>query len=404
MTSVNRSSIFAHLENELLIYCAQTQPSSKVVEQIRTLACQGPDWEYLFRQARTHKLTPLLCWHLKSLAGEILPPQIHVQIQKELLKIVSRNLSLSAELLKILELFAGQGIQAIPYKGPILAETVYGNLSLRAFVDLDLLVRKGDVLRARELLAANGYQSQFQLAESQEEAFLNYQCEHVLFNPDRDLMVEIQWRIVPNYFSFRFDYESLWQRLEPAIFCARQIATLSPEDTLLVLCVHGTKHLWERIGWIADVAEAVRHFQGQQRLNWDLVGQRATRSGSQRMLHLGLFLAHDLLNAELPESIRQRVCADAVVCSLAEKVYSRLWTASDREAGFFERSFFHLKAKERWRDKLRFCFRVLTTTTIEDWASTPTRFSSSAAVLLARRGARLFRKYIPQLFRLLLNR
>ena len=33
-----------------------------------------------------------------------------------------------------------QGIAAIPYKGPVLAAAVYGNLALRTFSDLDILV------------------------------------------------------------------------------------------------------------------------------------------------------------------------------------------------------------------------------------------------------------------------
>ncbi|MBS1790767.1 MAG: nucleotidyltransferase family protein [Acidobacteria bacterium] len=404
MEWINRSSVLARPEWELLLCCARTSPPPETVERIRALVNQELDWDFLFRHAAAHKLSPLLCWHLKTQAADLLPPRIQTRIQTDLLGNSRLNLSHSAELLRILKLFEEQGIAAIPYKGPILAETVYGNLSLRAFVDLDLLVRKRDVLRARELLVANGYESQFQLAESQEQPFLDYQCEHVLFHPDRDLMVEIQWRVVPNYFSFRFDYERLWTRLTSATFCNRQIAVLSPEDTLLVLCVHGAKHLWERIGWIADVAEAIRHFQQRQTLNWDVVRQRAAQSGSQRMLFLGLFLAHDLLDIELPEVIRQLVSADAAVSPLAEKIYARLWTASDGEAGFFERSFFHLQAKERWQDKVRFCFRVLTTTTIEDWISAPKSFSSFTPLLLLRRGVRLLRKYIPELFRLLFSR
>lgn len=402
MTPISRGLEISRTENELLVYCARTVLSAEAAGQIRLLAAQNLDWEYLFRSAGYHKLAPLVCLHLKNTVAEIIPPYAQEYIRNYFLKNISRNLSLSGELLKILQIFNAQGIFAVPYKGPVLAETVYGNLALREFVDLDILVRKSDVLVARDLLIKRGYQPFFQLAESQEEAFLNYQCEHVLSDQSRDWMVEIQWRIVPEYFSFRFDYESLWQRLEPAAFCNRQIKSFSAEDTLLILCVHGSKHLWAKLGWVCDVAEAVRHFQIQQ-LNWERLEERAASSGSQRMLHLGLFLAHDLLSAELPEDIRQKVCSDAAVKTLAKQVYSRLWVEDENAPGFFGSSLFHLRAKERWRDRLQFCFRVLTTTTIEDWPSDED-FSAFPFAIQARRAIRLLRKYLPQLFRLLFSR
>jgi len=398
------SSVTDRPEHELLLCCARTLLAPEIAERISALIGQQLDWEYLFQLASRHKLSPLLCWQLKNVAADFVPSLIHEQLRTSLSAISRRNLQLAAELLQLLQLFHQHDISAIPCKGAVLAETVYGNLALREFVDLDVLVRQRDVLAARDLLIARGYQPFVRLDESQENAYLAYQCEHVLTDDRRDLMVEIQWRVVPDYFSFRFDYENLWQRIEPATLCQRPIVTLSPEDTLLLLCVHGSKHLWVRLGWICDVAEAVRHFQ--PRLNWPLLEQRATLSGSRRMLHLGLFLAHDLLNAKLPQDVQQQVCADVAVKSLAEQVYAQLWAEAeeqDEAANFFEHSFFHLKARERWRDRLRFCFRVLTTTTIEDW-STNDGFRSVPLAAQVRRTLRLAGKYLPQFVRLLLKR
>jgi hypothetical protein len=401
MKPTNSSSVIGRAEHELLLCCARTQIKPETSQRIRALVSQPLDWECVFQLASRHKLSPLLYWQLNVVAVDLIPQPILQRLRTDLATINRRNLQLAAELLNLLQLFHQQNIQAIPYKGPILAETVYGNLALREFVDLDILVRQRDVLAARDLLIARGYRPCVRLAAEQEAAFLDYQCEHVLSDDRRDLMVEIQWRVVPNYFSFPFDYENLWQRTEPATLCQRPITTLSPEDTLLMLCVHGSKHLWSRLGWVCDVAEAIRHLR---QLNWHLLEQRAEMSGSRRMLHLGLFLAQDLLSAELPKDIRQQIDADATVKVLADEVSSQLWAENEESAaGFFESSLFHLKAKERWRDRLRFCFRVLTTTTIEDWSPNDNLQSLPFSVQ-ARRSVRLARKYLPQLFRLLFSR
>ena len=50
------------------------------------------------------------------------------------------NLYLTQEMLKLLSAFRKKGIPAIPYKGPVLAQAVYGNVGLRQFGDLDITV------------------------------------------------------------------------------------------------------------------------------------------------------------------------------------------------------------------------------------------------------------------------
>src|SRR5207247_10696100 len=170
---------------------------------------------------------------------------------------------------------------------------------------------------------------------------------------------EIQWRIAPRYFSFPLDYGSLWERLRPIVLGDRKVLTLSPEDSLLILCVHGAKHLWERLGWICDVAELVRAHDG---LDWRRAVEQAVESGSERMLFLGLFLASDLLGAALPVSVSQAVLADPSVKALGAGVRERLLTEADGMQGFIQASLFHLRVRDRMRVRARFCLRLALTT------------------------------------------
>jgi hypothetical protein len=146
----------------------------------------------------------------------------------------------------------------VPYKGPVLATSVYGNLALRQFVDLDLMIHRHDVLEAKEVLASLGYRPQYQLTRAQEAALLASQCEYAFTHEDGESTVELRWEIT-EHFSFPLDTERLWERLEQVPLGGDNVPTLSPEDTLLILCAHGAKHLWERLGWICDVAELVHN-------------------------------------------------------------------------------------------------------------------------------------------------
>jgi len=62
--------------------------------------------------------------------------------------------------------------------------------------------------------------------------------------------------------------------------------------------VHGTKHRWERLRWICDVAELIRV---REDVKWETLMRVAESLGSRHMLSLGLYLAHDVLGAPLPE-------------------------------------------------------------------------------------------------------
>ncbi len=374
-------------ESELLLCCARSSVDDERSKRIRSLLRDGIDWTHLLRQANKHGLMPLLCLHLTSNCLDAMPRPIVDQLRDHFHSNARSNLLLTEELLELLDLLAAHGIRAIPFKGPALAASVYGNIALRQFCDLDLLVRENEVPKTKDLMISLGYEPQINLARAREGAFLRYQCE-ILFQRDK-VVVEIQWRIAPRYFSFPLDYERLWERLRPVALGEREVFSLSPEDSLLILCVHGAKHVWERLGWICDVAELIRVHKG---MNWRRVIEQAGESGSERMLFLGLFLASDLLGATLPAEVSQTVLAEPPVKALGAQVRERLFAETDGVQGFIRSSLFQLGARERLRDRFRYCFRLALTTTLEDWEflSLP---SSLSFLYYPLRPIRLARKY-----------
>ena len=374
-------------ESELLLCCARSSIDSERSDRIRSLLRDGIDWTHLLRQAKEHGVMPLLCWHLTNHCLDGIPQPLVDRLRDHFHSNARSNLLLTEELLSLLDLLEARGIRAIPFKGPALAASVYGNIALRQFCDLDLFVHASEVSKTRDLLISAGYQPELNLTREREAAFLRYQCE-LLFRRDR-VVVEIQWRIAPRYFSFPLDYGRLWERVQPIALGEREVLTLSPEDSLLILCVHGAKHVWERLGWICDVAELVRVYN---QMDWRRVIDQARELGSERMLFLGLFLASDLLGAALPVEVSQRVLANAPVKTLGARVRERLFAETDGVRGFIQSSLFQLRARERLRDKLHYCLRLATTTTIEDWEFLPLP-SSLAFLYYPLRPLRLVRKY-----------
>jgi hypothetical protein len=214
------------------------------------------------------------------------------------------------------------------------------------------------------LLVSQGYQSvgdegdgdNLEHTDHEEVAYLgpNY---YVFVQHDRGIRIDLQWRITERYFSFSLDNERLWERLASVSIGGKSVLTFAPMDLLLILCVHGSKHRWEKLKWICDVAELVRVHR--EDIDWGKVQEEAYRLGVERMLGLGLLVAHDFLGTVLPEKIAKKVQADSRMKSVANQIRERLFAQSDEPTGDFQRVIFYLKAKDRWQDRWRFCSRYV---------------------------------------------
>lgn len=349
-------------ETELLLCCARTHLGAGTVDRVKGLFRQQLDWQYLIRTALAHGVMPLLYSSLQKSCLQAVPKSNVKQLRSHYRVNVQHSFFLTAELLKLLALFEAHGIQAIPFKGPVLAASVYGDISLRQFGDLDILVHKRDIPSAGELLVSQGYRSAAAHAEDLEEndheeiAYLG-PGYYVFIQHERKIRVDLQWRITERYFSFSLDDEHLWERLAPLSLAGKTVLTFAPMDLLLILCVHGSKHRWEKLKWICDVAELVRTHKEQ--IDWIKIQQEASRLGIERMLGLGLFLAHDFLGAELPEEISKKVQEDLRTKSAARQIRERFFTGGDEPPGDFKKVIFYLRTKDRWQERLQFCLRYL---------------------------------------------
>ena len=350
-------------ESELLLCCARTRPDDRTAERIRALMFEPLDWDWLLRTARPHGMLPLLHRHL-SASPENIPAPVLAALSDGFKVSIRQSLRLVGEMLRLLGRFAERRVVAVPYKGPTLAARCYGDLSLRPFRDLDFLVRPQDLAPARQVLAADGYAPSPPRTPRQEAAIHTTWREDAFWR-DGDV-VELHWAFAPREFPLPLKVEDVWARLEPLPIGGTLVRTLSAEHLLMVLCAHGAKHSWERLGWICDVAELLRRTPAL-----DLSGMlaQARSLGVERIVLLGLRLAAELLDVPLPEDVACRARDDRAVGALAAQVrailFLRMPTGTSHS---WESRLFHLRTRERWRDRLRYCARVALTPTAGDWA------------------------------------
>lgn len=341
-------------EIELLLNCARTTIDAGTKERIQRSVRESIDWIYLLQTAARHGILPLLYQSLQATCPESVPAPLMIQLGDHFRNTAARNSFLTKELLKLLYLFESHGMLAIPFKGPVLATSVYGNLALRQFGDLDLLVTKQDILTAKKLLLSHGYHPQQDIG---------WECHFV----DREgrINVDLHRSIVPDHFNLQLDFDR--SRLVPLFLEDARVWTLPPEESLLFLAVQLGKdccHWKVRLIQLCDAAELIRAYPG---LDWARLQERASESGCERMLSLNLSLIHQLFATSLPEPVLEKIKADPVIPSLTAPIHSRLWQEPDElpdepSLWSFFWSYnhrFYWKMRERPRDRWIYCLHWL---------------------------------------------
>jgi hypothetical protein len=335
----------------VLLGCVGRDLSASHKAEIRGLLNGPLDWQFLFREAHRHAVLPLLHRGLSRDFQAEAPAPVLATLRESCRRVQQRNLALTAELLRILASLENAGIPAVPFKGPMLAALAYRELAMRTFADLDILLHEQDLTHARELLESQGYVSEYRLTPSQERAFRKVECALQMRHPARNVVLELHWLLTERYLSIHLPVQRFWENLVPARLAGRTVSVFAPEDLLLYLCVHGSKHRWDRLEWLCSIAELIAAYPA---LDWRHVAESARTLGIERMLHLGLLLAHRLVALPVPDALRDDIDRDLTAQTLAHDLAANLFDpARQREQNRGNWYLYLLRSRERWTDRVR---------------------------------------------------
>lgn len=360
-----------------------TPASTRAAREIAS----GPiDWDYLLRAAADNSVVPLLELHLPVIGGGIFSAQQLQQLKAAARAAGIRALQLSAELIRVIEALAAEKILALPYKGPVIAVQAYGDLALREFEDLDIIVPQAAMTRANEVLRRLNYKPRYPWVF---DASSLVPGEYNYFDAERRAMVELHTEKTLRHFPVAPILTEMSKSATTVALGGHDVRTFSIEDTLVLLCIHGSKDFWERISWLADVSEFV---QWQTGLDWDLVWRRAKELKAVRMLSLGLLLAVRVLDAPLPGEISARVEADSTAAAIANAISQRLVAGALPVRSAAESFRYRRQMVPGVLSSWKYGLRLATAPAEEDWMMLrlPRALSPLYAVL---RPFRLFRKY-----------
>ena len=372
-----------HREDQFGLLCAlaSAKMTAGQIERIANWNFSGLDWNEIIRLAEHHGVLPLAARNLIENARG-LPPEIERTLRSAYELNLKRGLLFAAELARIIRHFNHrqedqwqadcrpedrrpedrrpedrQQFPVVPFKGPMLAQSLYGDSGLRSFSDLDLLISSADFEWAKQALAEIGFRPAKEFSPAVERFWLQKGYERSFNGAAGDNLVELQWALLPYFYAVDLNLEKLLARSGEAVVGGCQMRCLSAEDSVIVLSLHAAKHLWGRLIWLIDIAETLRAGS----IDYGLVFSNARSLGIARILSVTFWLVKNALQAELPDAAEEMAASDPAAPVLGQEFAARLMRAATYDFESTEYFRLILKLRERRGDRWRYLWRLFWT-------------------------------------------
>jgi hypothetical protein len=351
---------------QLVLACARAQLNPAAAGEIAPAAGQPLDWLKAIDLASYHRLSPVLISQVQQQAAGRVPET--VRLIERFRAHTIRNFELTRELLDILSLLEKSDVDALAFKGPVLSQQLYGDLSLREFVDVDILVAATHASTVIALLAAKGFEPQFILARRQFARFQTMRSQMGLYHPPKNVLVEVHWALLSHGYSFSPTAEIAWESIQTVSIAGRSIKTFSAETQLLFSCLHQAKHNWWRLGWLMDLAALIHQSPA---MDWQQIQNRAGSFGTGRMIRVSLRLVQRLFQVTLPASIAEWVENDVCSIKIAEKILKHLLLGETTEDESMPLAPLFRASMESFADRAFYWFDNVLRPTPLEWALLP---------------------------------
>src|SRR4029079_11750396 len=261
----------------------------------------------------------------------------------------------------VYKLFKENNVPVALFKGPLVAQMAYGEMSLRQAGDIDLLINRRDFIQARLLLESLGYEMTPRLTPAQLASHLSNHCEIQFMRDEWFTVIDLHWDLAPRSFVFGLKADEVMSRLQSVSLAGTNVETFGAEDLLLYQAMHGAKHLWRRLEWITSLAESLR---ATPEVDWDTLINRAAKAHATRILALGLRLVEQFSDVPVPviASLDRDASMQRMAAGIRAQIFNNFGYADSTETNLY-----NLRFMDRKRDALGSALRSSFVPTLPDW-------------------------------------
>lgn len=357
------------LEDELILACSRCKLSEQDAGRIRDLCLAEINWKYVRDASMRHGVFPLVHNSLLNVCPNELPASLLKEFSDLYRANAVHNIHLTSALLEIISSFENKNIPVVPFKGPVLAQFVYGDPGMRIFGDLDILISKADTGRASSELIHLGYKPVLNLSLPQMRLYMAYEDDLIFIHEKTGVCVELHWELTGRCLSLPMDMDFVNDNMQSVRVLGKVVSHLSYENLLIYLCVHGARHMWARIEWLYSIAELL---SDSHVINWDIIWQKADQLRCRRFVLHALVLAEDIFCSKIPHDVEEVIKKDNALPALNEIIKSRLFPFGNDEQKKGQEpgarfSKYQLMLRDSWYEKNKYLVLQLIGPREVDW-------------------------------------
>jgi hypothetical protein len=352
---------------DLLIESCRHTPDVGLLEKYT--ACID-DWKGFLDSAYSHGIFPLVHKSLKSIIT--VPDNIKLYLKSTNFEIARRNMTMMAELLKIMKLLEENGIPALAIKGPVLSQMIYGDVTQRQYADLDILVSENDLYTTTKLLLEHEYQYDHPIQFTKNKALLRATKDITLSKSSSGIELEMHWRLFSGRLFKKSNINLFRDSVHEISLNQQKISTLDDNVLVLYLLLHGSKHMWERLEWIVDIDRLVR----SREIDWEVLEHTAMIMDIKPLIHLGCAVCYDLFRTPFPDNLIETFMNDTAIHKAKNIVVNDLYLNKIFDEGRIMNTVYYLgigKINQSWYEYLirfiRYTKSDVYTINLPNWAS-----------------------------------
>jgi len=339
-------------EEEFLLSCSRNYLYSQSNVDIHQIDL---DWDRILRESKRNKISPLVAKTIAQ-SNKVFDIMEHPGIELVQFAESLKDLHVKTvqELLNINRNCRKAGIRVIHWKGFSFGLKYYKTFEDRPFADIDILVEKRALKAAMDLLKSLDFEMALSLSAEEEKQFIqnNYEITYRKRVDTRYIYVDVHWAFSGKQHQINFPFEEVVARTEHVVFDGEKISVLSPEDTLLALCIHsGIRENWSSLKLIVDLAIFLLH---EQSLDWKAFIEKAQRMGILRSFWIGAYVVETLLKIKLPEMVLEAIPQRTKSEQMAVGAINQLFRDESENPRNWNSNFIRSLAKrERLSDKIK---------------------------------------------------
>jgi len=286
-------------EEMFILSCSKTWATKEEIEQH---IHNDLRWDYIFDSAVDQCVASILYYNLQKVDAELIPLDFMKMLKSSYIDTLANNILIVKELKEVLSSLAELNVDVIILKGLALAETVYPDIALRPFNDVDILIQEKDIKRAQKAITELGYETYC------DPEFNERFREEIHYIYGNGLSLDIHWNLFKLPYSRYIDMDSFWANSRRLGVEGMEFSILAPEDLLIYLCVHFSKHFANeifRLIWLVDISEIIHRHNST--LDWEYITEKALQYRVYSPIRYALNTTRDFFDVCIPSFVFERL-------------------------------------------------------------------------------------------------